>query len=569
VESQEHAFVILEQLGQGGMGSVYRALDSQANREVALKVVSSRVSSPVQLERFRREGELAASLNHPGILKIHFSGNLEGRPFLAYELIPSARTLEDVLHDLSLREAVVMVRDVALALGHAHQQGIVHRDVKPANILIDEQGRPLVGDFGLSTAQGDERLTRTGGLAGTPSFMAPEQFLGKDYEPTPAIDVWALCVVLYWLLSKALPFDASTIHELAAQISSNAPRALRDHDPTLPPDLEAICRRGMSTDPQARYADGDALARDLDRYLGGDTVLASAEGSATRMARWAGAGVGTLALVGAVGFFFLHVGDPMSSHSTPSPGVQASSSPATSLEWPLWYHALAPADRPPLPLPDTIRFGKKGTYENVRDNSILVWIPPSPGFVTGGEESKGEPQPVAGFFMGKYEVSWAQYTEFCQASGYPTPRAPFYNLCAPNPVVNVSFKDARAYCHWNKLRLPTEVEWERATRGTSERWLPWGNRSGTLREVNSLGIKDGYSTVAPVDSFPQGVSPFGCLHTIGNVAEWTHSDVDRGGQRVVRGDGFDGRRGRTDAAWVKRIEKADYSDEAIGFRVAR
>lgn len=264
----EHRYRVVEVLGAGGMGTVYRARDEQANREVALKVLAS--VAGISHERFAREGALTASLSHPGIMRVHSHGNLpDGSPYLVYELIEGARTLDEILPEQSLRGRIELLLEAAEALAFAHEHGVVHRDVKPENLLVDTEGRLRVADFGLAAAAGLERLTQTSAFVGTPLYMSPEQARGMS--PIPQMDVWSLGVVLFEALSDALPFAGTTVVELMGQLmtlsAAPSPRALKAD---VPKGLDAICGRALAPDLALRYPSARELANDLRAWLGGD-----------------------------------------------------------------------------------------------------------------------------------------------------------------------------------------------------------------------------------------------------------------------------------------------------------
>jgi eukaryotic-like serine/threonine-protein kinase len=280
---QSSEFEVLSTLGKGGMGVVYRAREKATGREVALKVVLDAMS-PVRLERFRREGELVARLSHPGIVKVHSSGEMEGKPFLACELVDGARTLGDLFHQVGLKHRVALVRDASRALGHAHQAGISHRDVKPDNILVDRSGAVKVTDFGLASAEDLERLTKSNVVLGTPHFMPPEQFRpGKHKEQGPPGDVWSLGVCLYKGLTGKMPFEGGTVPELSAKITSVDPVPPSQLNAAVPPSLEAICLKTLQRDPGRRYPDGEALAKDLEAWLEQRPVSARPAGPLARL----------------------------------------------------------------------------------------------------------------------------------------------------------------------------------------------------------------------------------------------------------------------------------------------
>ena len=261
-------------LGRGGMGVVYLAWDPELRREVALKMVMGARGS-ARLERFRREGEVTAALSHPGIVRVHGLGVLEETPYIVYELIPEARTLRDAAPELDQRARLELVRDAARALAHAHQRGVVHRDVKPENLLLDPEGRLKVADFGLAAVEGQDRLTRTGALVGTPHYMAPELVGGQRDQVGPHTDVWSLGVVLYELLCGVLPFQAEQMVELAGRILEQPLTPPRELLPSLDPRLDAICRRALERDRALRYRHAGELADDLDAFLGGRPLSGS------------------------------------------------------------------------------------------------------------------------------------------------------------------------------------------------------------------------------------------------------------------------------------------------------
>lgn len=309
-------FEILGTLGQGGMGTVYRARDLQAQREVALKVLVS-VGNASE-ERFRREGEIAARLHHPGIVRVFSSGVAAGKPWLAYELVEDARSLAEAMEGVALRERVELIRQAAEALEHAHAEGVVHRDVKPDNVLVDGEGRVRVTDFGLAIGLDSERLTKTGSIVGTPYYMAPEQIRGGKRGATPATDVWALGVILYEALTETLPFQGDSLLELAAKICEVR------YDPPgsqaeVPEPLSRLCRGALQAKPEDRYASGGAFAADLSAWLEGrrlsSVVAAGLDSGASRVPLIAGGALGAALILG--GAFVLKSRDQP--HATPTP----------------------------------------------------------------------------------------------------------------------------------------------------------------------------------------------------------------------------------------------------------
>ncbi len=302
------------------MGVVYRAEDLSQGRTVALKLMLSR-SGGIQQERFVREALLTASLRHPGIVVVHDAGEADGVPYIAYELVEGARSFEELASDrtVSVEQKLSLVSEAGRALGFAHEQGVIHRDVKPANLLVDAAGRVRVLDFGLAAAVELERLTQTGALLGTPSYMAPEQILPREKTSLdPTCDVWALGVVLYEFLTGSLPFSGGNVFELASQIKSGSVQAPRARDSSISRFLEAVCLKALRLEPSERYANGTELADDLDRALAGDRPLA-AHGRRRGLGLWVGLVLGSLAaLVVAVSFATTPVAETPKKSATPN-----------------------------------------------------------------------------------------------------------------------------------------------------------------------------------------------------------------------------------------------------------
>jgi len=261
-------FQLREMLGRGAMGSVFRAYDTQLEREVAIKLLKARDPSPERFERLRREAAAMARLDHPAILKVYSLGiDPSGIAYLVTRVVEGARPLDDVTRELSPAERVERVRQVAEALGVAHSQGVVHRDVKPENVLVDAGGALVLTDFGLALLSDLERLTRSGHIVGTPAYTSPEQLRSDRDEYGPASDVWALGVLLYEALTGERPFDGPNLLELAVKVTQEPPIPPTQLDPDVSPALEAVCLAALSKDPRLRPPDGAAFARAIEMAL--------------------------------------------------------------------------------------------------------------------------------------------------------------------------------------------------------------------------------------------------------------------------------------------------------------
>jgi len=258
-------FEILGELGRGGMGVVYRARLLSNGTEVALKIPHGDLP-PRALKRMRREAEVTAALNDPGIVRLLEAGEQDGTPYLVNELVNGEALSLEFLRDLPIERAVGHLAAAARAVGAAHRQAVVHRDLKPANFILDEGGRLRVTDFGLAWIHDRKRLTETGELAGTPRYMAPEQ-VSTQLTIGPPADVWALGVILFELITGASPFQASTVAATVTRIISAEPEPWGAFAKRSARGIEALCRRCLEKNPDRRFPDGLALADALEARI--------------------------------------------------------------------------------------------------------------------------------------------------------------------------------------------------------------------------------------------------------------------------------------------------------------
>jgi serine/threonine protein kinase len=283
-------YEILEQIGFGGMGVIYRARQRHSRRIVAVKrVLSYRADSHGALQRFRREAQAVASLDHPNILPIYeVSESEDGLPFFSMKFAEKGSLQENAA---SLRneprKCVQLMAKVAHAVEYAHSRGVLHRDIKPGNILLNDRGEPLVSDFGLAKLlDGNNDLTRSLTTFGTAGFIAPEQADGAAADVTPAADVYSLGAVLFNVLAGRPPFLGSNPVSVIRQASETKAPKLRSLAPSLDRDLETICARCLERDPKARYQSAGDLAADLERWLGGRPIVARPVSPPARIWRW-------------------------------------------------------------------------------------------------------------------------------------------------------------------------------------------------------------------------------------------------------------------------------------------
>jgi tRNA A-37 threonylcarbamoyl transferase component Bud32 len=270
-------YEILAEVGRGGMGVVYKARQTMLNRLVAVKMIrQGELAQADALVRFRREGELLARVQHANVVQVHHVGVEQGQPFIVMEYVEGTSLQTWLRHNRPTpMDAAQMVETLATAMHAAHQCGIIHRDLKPANVLLAEGGTLKVTDFGLAknlTAEG--KVTSTGAVVGTPSYMAPEQAQGDSARLGVRTDVYALGAILYELLAGRAPFEGPTPLEVLLQVVHSDPGSLRRLQPAVPRDLETICLKCLAKEPAKRYPCADSLAKDLRRFRAGEPIQA-------------------------------------------------------------------------------------------------------------------------------------------------------------------------------------------------------------------------------------------------------------------------------------------------------
>jgi formylglycine-generating enzyme required for sulfatase activity len=553
-------YEIQEELGRGGAGVVYRA-HSAVHGDVAVKVL--RRASDEALARFDRERRVLSELGETaGFVPLLDAGASSQGPYVVMPFMAGGSLAHRLRRGpLALDEALALGRTLARALARAHARGVVHRDVKPDNVLFDASGRVLVSDLGLAKhfASSDgtpagSQLTRTGELRGTPGFAPPEQ-LRETKEAGPPADVFALGAVLYECLTGQRAFGGETTIAVLERVERGDFTQVRAVRPEVPEWLAAVVERALASEAHARFADGAAL-------------LAALEPAAAPRRSWGPAAA--LAAMLALGVVVVllatpatPVGDrtleppepPAPPPEPPPPPPDPPPPPGPPARTPAWYQALPAADRPALPLPGALVFGRDpGEYVNPEDGSVLVYV--SGGtFAMGSEDGRENERPVhevevSPFFIGKVEATVDQFRAFVAATGHVTGNETYAKGFAWNqgnpagdlPVVNVSWQDARAYVAWAGLDLPSEAEWELAAgwdpRAKHARRFAWGDEApsaasplvGNLadeswrkenpKEPIFEGYDDGFAHLAPVGRFPAGASPWGLLDATGNANEW-------------------------------------------------
>jgi serine/threonine protein kinase/formylglycine-generating enzyme required for sulfatase activity len=526
-------YQVLRKLGEGGMGTIYLARDTQLDRLVALKVPrlgDDDQPSPESLRRFFREARAAASLRHPNVCPIYDVGEVGGTPFLTMAYVDgcSLSRLIEPTRPLTQGQAARIVGKLAEAMQEAHERGVVHRDLKPSNVMIDPRGEPVIMDFGLARVSGaaESRLTHPGTLLGTPAYMPPEQIQSESSAAGPLCDVYALGVILYELVAGRLPFQGSVL-AILGRILTEAPPPPSKHRPDLDPGLEAVCLKAMARDADDRYASMAELAQALRRHYDAIRDIAPAISAADPATGGRGESPETLPLPASVT-------SPFS--TTPTGGGKSES-------------RLKKA-RPAEPVVDSDFYTapmSRIELRRIRAGSFLMGSPDDDADALADEKPRHEVRITRPFYIGVYQVTQAQYRAamgsnpswFCgtgggrdKVVGLPTDQ---------NPVDGVFWLDAVRFC--NKLseqenlrpfyeirgqdvsvprwdgtgyRLPTEAEWEYACRAGSMTSYCFGDGVRELAGYAWFGGEGG-------STHPVGLkrtNAWGLCDMHGNVWEW-------------------------------------------------
>ena len=579
---------IVERLGEGGMATVYKAFDNRLERDVAVKVIRRDMVADVHtaqmLRRFEREARALAKFTHANIVPIIDYGEHEGAPYLVMAYLPGGTLKEKTGKPMPFMDAAQLLLPVARALEYAHKRKIIHRDVKPANILITEEGEPMLSDFGIAKIlelQEGTQLTGTGMGIGTPEYMAPEQWMG---EVVPQTDIYALGIVFYEFVTGRKPYMADTPAAiLLKQVNEPLPRPSK-FVPGLPDKVERVIFKALAKKPEERYEDMGAFAGALERLAheavetpavqeNVETVVMppeeavapektlppTQEKSAISGKMIAGIGIGVVALgvVGlavVVGLYLLLRPKPPAAAEPTAVGAGLDMDNATA-ETPLRpaltdtrvsTEAAAPTDTPQPILTFTPAFQTRtpipgldigSTMVSDKDGMVLVYVPAGE-FLMGSDYGNSDEEPIHTVYLDTYwidqtEVTNAMY-EKCVAAGaceerYDSgsyTRESYYGNSQYDkyPVIYVDWYQAEAYCEWSGRRLPTEAEWEKAARGDDGRMYPWGEEIDCDHAL--YGGCEG-DTIS-VGSLPTGVSPYGALDMAGNVWEMVNDWYDGG-----------------------------------------
>ncbi len=532
-------YQLVRKLGSGAMGTVYLAENLQLHRQVALKLPHlARHPESNAKRRFAREAQTLARLEHPNVCRVDDAGEDGGVPFLVMEYIDGQSLTQCVGKDgyREPHQIACLVRDVAEALAYVHENRIVHRDIKPGNILIRPDGRPCITDFGLAHllhVTSESRLTSYGTTLGTPEYMAPEQLDATNRDIGPACDVYALGVVLFELLTERLPFSGP-VAEMTVQIISVPPPKPSEFRADVPHELESLCLRMLAKQPSARPASMTEVVRELDDIVGSETTTdhvppSHAENRTARFTHRKRTVV-TLCLLGGVfgglGWWGSHQTDSakplnlLKLPRIPSPKVRANGQ----------INVPEPQEKSMLPILRTNSLGME--FVRIPPGKFRMGRiqPHSPG---PSNENPVDVQISYEFFAGTTEVTQSQYAAVCMTEPW---RGYVKMIMDPDAAAAyVSWHDCCQFCELLTVRerelglipddlvyrLPTEAEWEYFCRAGTDTLFSFGNDETKLREYawwneNTDVIDERYAhRVAQLKP-----NPWGLYDVHGNVYEW-------------------------------------------------
>ncbi len=551
---------VLDWIGGGGMAGVYLARHRIHGGFCAIKVLAEHYSHDENLvASFMQEARTAASLEgHPHIVRILDIAEGGGLYYLIMNFIEG----EDMSSFLDRRgrltpiETASVIWQVADALAWAHERGVVHRDLKPANIRLDSRGQVVVMDFGIAKVGATpSALTQMGATVGTPYYMSPEQIIGSGVDARS--DLYALGVIAYQLVTGVRPFEGDNHQAIWHAHQTLTPKPVEELVPDIPRTLSFVIARLLEKDPANRYQSAADAADHLERIVKSADPVKLTPQVGKQLDEWRSRPPSSSTFTRAPTTSLAQedhtvalAGQDAPPSAPPPPAIEPSKDETPRKKSPLpllagaavlltlllagaAYVAFGPSSgvRETTDVPTT----QPLPYEIETPTGLMMLIPAEAGIVGDDvAESAKEWNPrrtieLPAFYIDRTEVPNELYKQFCDATSRDYPPDPpddpgYFEGKLDHPVVNVSYEDARAYAAWADKRLPTNEEWEKAARGVDGRVYPWGDAPPAANHANVDGDADGFPAQAPVGSLPLSASPFGVLHTVGNVWEMTSGE---------------------------------------------
>ena len=575
----------LEEFLGGGMSHVFRARDRILGRTVAIKILTPQGCDDADVRnRFLLEAKMAGNISHENIISIYDFGEDQGKPFLVMEFLRGStlRALMKEERTGDTRNKLWIALQLARALEYVHQQQIVHRDIKPENVHVSEQGCVKLMDFGIAKAHGLS-LTQAGFILGTPYYMAPEQVRGE--EITPQVDVFAFGVLVYELFAGRLPYKADTPQRVFYCIVTEQP----DPEPLMqagvPVPIQELILQCLRKKAEERPQGFREVIVKLEGLLGDSGAQPTAAFGHVSSQRAEASASAIRQPVSAAG-------PSMDSTGMRAPGMLGEQPVRKDRKQIGWWLGGAAAILLAAGLVAmlVISRGAHGTANGagttatgtVTGAALPATLSTSTGkmvLVAAGDFLYGENRQkthVDAFYVDRTEVSNRAYASFCQATGRALP------IGAPDlPAVNMNITEARQFAQWAGKRLPTDVEWEKAARGTDGRKFPWGN----AEEISRANLN--HAAPVGVDAFPSGASPYGALQMAGNVWELvdtprkpTVAALENFGKLdppvtldepwiTLRGGGYTNKAIDFAVTWEFSKIPARYSSRTIGFRCVK
>jgi len=564
---------IQEELGKGGFGIVYQAVDRLLEREVALKVLhAGLVVDPNFVKRFKREAQIAANLDHQNLVPVYEYGEVEGRYYISMGFMPGGSLKELIIKEgaQSYERALELISQIGAGLAYAHKANVIHRDLKPANILFDASGKARVADMGFAKlVQTDQStsITTSGGMVGTAAFMAPE--IWKGQAATPATDVYSLACVFVELLTGEPLFAGETTPVIMMKHFQplNLPA-------DIPLEWRGIVEKALAKDPTERTQNVEDFLNQLHNPNLGERPSYPGIPNVNTIGFELEMGISNPADTKTPAQSSLPIPQRKSEISQTIKQPQTSSQATTSMT------RKSPPPIQPVKKPKVNRnlliglgfvvlailayFGysaiKSYDLQTKAMNSIITEKVPGGDFQMGSNGGDSDETPIRNiklkdFWIFKYEVTNQEYSQCVEAKKCKSPKA-FDSYTVKNyygnsgydnyPVVNLTWQQASDYCQWIGGSLPTEAQWEIAARGVDGRIYPWGNN---LPDRDYANYASNNGDTMEVGSFENGMSPNRAMDMAGNVWEWVEdrygdyeagdlenpSGPNSGSERVIRG----------------------------------